>query len=518
MPKQAISGETDEALIYCAEAAPKIFDPGSEFDGPMLAMVSLPIFDRLVDYEPGTTDLVPALSESWTVSEDGKVYTFKLRSNVHFHSTDWFTPSRPMNADDVVFSFRRQLDEKHPWFGENEVGAYGPIAEMRDIIERIEAVDDVTVEFQLTQPFSPFISNLGIGLASIVSAEYANAVDADGDRSRFIREPVGTGPFRFESDTLDVAIRYSANSEYWGPLPRTPKLIASIVTDQAVRTQKVVSGECHIAPYPTPAEIERLKKLDNVRVAETAGLNFAFLAFNTLQPPFDDPQVRRAVAMSIDKETIIEVVYSGRAQSANTPVPPGLWAHAEGLAGVGYDPATATKIIEAKGLRGTKLKLWAMPVQRDYNPNGRRMAEIIAADLEKIGIEPEIVSYEWADYLKRSRDPKRDGAVFLGWVADTIDPVNFLGTMFTCGNVGGTNRSQWCDERYDSLIEQSFKTADRQARIALYKKAQALLMEEMPLVPIAYARVADIMTSNVRGFVQEPMGWHRFHRAYLEGD
>ncbi len=511
----AARADTD-TLVYCAEAAPRSFDPAAYFDGATMATVSLPLFDRLVDYEPGTTDLVPSLAESWSVSDDGMTYTFKLRPGVAFHETEWFTPTRRLTSEDVVFSFARQFFEDHPWYGENDAGAYGPLSDMREWVKSIEAPDEATVVFHLNQPYAPFLTNLAMGTAAIVSAEYAANLDAGGDRTDFAARPIGTGPYQFVGYTKDVAARHRAHPAHWRGPAKTRNLVVAIATDQAVRTEKVVAGECHVAPYPSPAELARLRALPQVTVHETAGLNYAYFAFNTLQEPFDDQRVRRAIAMAIDKESIISAVYDGRAVASRSPVPPTLWGHNAEAPMASYDPAGARALLAEAGVEDLTMTVCAMPVQRDYNPNGRRMAELILADLAEVGITAEIVSYEWAEYLKRSKDEERDGAVLLGWVADIVDPENFLSPMFKCASVGGSNRANWCNPAYQALIDEAATATSDAIRTELYAEAQVIFANDLPHVPIAHAYFADIASDRVEGYVQEPMGWHRFHAVSLK--
>ena len=512
----AFAAEDADTLIYCAEAAPRSFDPSGFGDTATAAAVALPMFDRLVDYEPGTTEIVPSLASSWTVSEDGKTYTFELRRDVRFHDNERFSPTRPMTAADVVFSFQRQLDESHPWYGANEVVPYGPIFDIRDLVETVEALDDHTVVFRLNQPHGSFLSLLAVTAASIVSAEYAAALDDAGDRSDFIAKPIGTGPFRFVHYAPDAATRLTANQDHWRGRPKLENLIVAVVVDQAVRTQKMLAGECHVAPHPNPAEIDQLQATEGIRVMEVPAMNYAYLAFNTQTAPFDRPDVRRALTMAIDRDQMIDIIYDGRAEVAHTPVPPGLWSHNVDVAATPYDPEGARKLLESAAVGPLELKIWAMPVQRAYNPNGRRMAEMIIADLEKVGVQASIISFEWGEYTKRSREIDRDGAVLLGWNADTIDPDNFLSPMFTCPNVAGSNRAQWCSEDYDRLIDAARTETDQERREDFYRQAQALFAEQLPQVPIAYATIVSLVSDKVEGFVMEPTGWHRFHNVTVK--
>ena len=512
----AAADDHPDTLVYCSEASPRSFDPAIYPDGATMAAAHLTLYNRLVDYEPGRTKLVPSLAVSWSVSADDKTYTFKLRSGVQFHTTPWFKPSKPLSAEDVLFSFRRQIDETHSWYGENEAAKYGPMVSLRELVAAIEAPDDQTVVFRLKQPSAPFLANLAMGVSSIVSAEYAAQLDAADARGALATQPVGTGPFTFVDYQKDVAVRYRAFGEYWDGRARMDNLIIAITPEQTVRAQRVVAGECHISPYPSPTQIDTLKSTPGIRVEATAGLNFSYMAFNTRQKPFNDVRVRQAISMAIDRKAMLEAVYYSQARLTAVPLPPNLWGYNSDVEVPAHDPARARRLLDSAGVESIKMKLWSMPVQRDYNPNSRRMAELIAADLSAIGIEVEIVSFEWGEYLQRAKDADRDGAVLLGFIADTVDPDNFVSTLFSCKNVGGTNLSNWCDREVDDLIVKASSSPDRSVREQLYKSVQSKIASELPLVPFANATFSVVVSDRVDGYVVEPMGWHRFHKVSLK--
>jgi len=155
------------------------------------------------------------------------------------------------------------------------------------------------------------------------------------------------------------------------------------------------------------------------------------------------------------------------------------------------------------------MKVWAMPVQRPYNPNARRMAELIQEDFSKIGVTVEIVSYEWGEYLSRSKAEDRDGAVLLGWTGDNGDPDNFLAVLLGCDGVGGSNRAQWCNEEFDGLIKKA-KSGTAEERTKLYEEAQVVFKREAPWATIAHSVVFMPMRANVTGYIMDPLGGHWF--------
>lgn len=512
----AASDDNPNSLIYCSEASPRSFDPAIYPDGATMAAAQLTLYNRLVDYEPGGTKLVPSLASSWSVSADNKTYTFKLRPGVEFHTTPWFKPSRPLTAEDVLFSFRRQIDETHSWYGQNEAAKYGPMVSLRELIVAIEAPDDQTVVFRLNRPSAPFVANLAMGVSSIISAEYAAQLSKADKRGSLATHPVGTGPFTFLDYQKDVAVRYQAFEKYWDGKARSENLIIAVTPDQTVRAQRIIAGECHISPYPSPTQIDSLAATPGIHIESISGMNFSYMAFNTRQEPFNDVRVRRAISMAIDRRAILEAVYSSQARPTAVPLPPNLWGYNAEVEVPAHDPDGARRLLESAGVETVKMKLWSMPVQRDYNPNSRRMAELIAADLSAIGVETEIVTFEWGEYLKRAKDAGRDGAVLLGFIADTVDPDNFVSTMFSCKNVGGTNLSNWCNREVEDLMGKAAVSSDHGVREQLYQTIQSKIASELPLVPLANATFSVLVSDRVNGYVVEPIGWHRFHKVSLK--
>ena len=512
----AATDDLASALVYCSEASPRSFDPAIYPDGATMAASHLPIYNRLVDYEPGSTKIVPSLASSWSISADNKTYTFNLRRDVQFHKTPWFEPTRPLTAEDVIFSFGRQIDEAHPWYGQNEAAKYGPMVSLRSQVNSIEAPDNRTVIFKLKQPYAPFLSDLAMGVSSIISAEYANQLERSGTRNELATNPVGTGPFTYLDYQKDVAVRYQAFEDYWDGKAKTKNFIIAITPDQTVRAQKVIAGECHVSPYPSPTQVESLEATPGIHVETVDGLNFSYMAFNTKKEPFNDVRVRKAISIAIDRNAILAAVYYSQARLAATPIPPNLWGFNAALKVPEHDLDGARELLKSVGVSKLKLKLWSMPVQRDYNPNSKVMSELIAADLSAIGIDTEIVTYEWGEYLNRSKDVDRDGAVLLGFIADTVDPDNFISTLFSCRNVGGTNLSNWCNHEVDEMITKAATSSDRIEREQLYKTVQSKIALEFPMIPFAYAAFSVVVSDRVRGYVIEPMGWHRFNNVSLE--
>ena len=251
LPPASVFGKT---LVFCSEGDPGTLNP--QVASTKTGMnAGRPIFNNLVEYAPGTTDLTPSLAESLSISRDGREYTFHLREGVKFHSSKTFTPTRTMNADDVIFSLSRQWKVEHP-FHDVSGGAYYYFedAGLPELLKSIEKINDYTVRISLNRSEAPFLADLAMPFGVIQSAEYADHLLQAGEPEKFDKEPIGTGPFAFAAYLADVAVRYRAFDDYWAGRQPVDTLVFSITPSASVRLIKLKSGECHVAAYPAPAD------------------------------------------------------------------------------------------------------------------------------------------------------------------------------------------------------------------------------------------------------------------------
>jgi dipeptide transport system substrate-binding protein len=505
-------GAYAKSLIYCSEGSPEGFDPAAYTSGTTFDASSRTAYNRLVEFEHGKTTLAPGLAESWEISPDGLNYTFHLRKGVKFQTTDYFTPTRDLTADDVVFSFMRQLDKNNPWYSYTNGISYDYFVSMSlpQELKSVEKVDDNTVKFTLNTPDAAFLADMGMDFASIISKEYADSLAKAGNQAQMNQKPVGTGPFIFVDYQQDAAIRYKANPDYWGGKPKIDDLVFAITTDPAVRAQKLKAGECDIASYPNPADVADLKADTDLKVDEQAGLNVGYLAYNTMMAPFDKVEVRKALNMSFNKKAMLEAVYQGNAEAAINPIPPTMWGYNKDVKDDPYDPEKAKQMLAAAGVKDLHMKIWAMPVSRPYNPNGRRMAELMQADLAKVGVTADIDTMDWAQYLKTLGSKTRDGAMQAGWTGDNGDPDNFMGTLLGCDAIPSNNYSNWCDKDFDALIKKAKQTSDQAERAKIYEQAEVIFKQQAPWFTVAHSEVFMPMNKKVTGFTMDPLGLHRF--------
>jgi dipeptide transport system substrate-binding protein len=512
-----LAAQAAGTLIYCSEGSPEGFDPARYTAGTTFDAASQPVFNRLVEFERGGTRIEPALAERWEVSADGLTYTFHLRRGVRFHSTEWFKPSRDFNADDVVFTFDRMVNKDNAFQKAAPVAfEYAADMGLPDNLVKIEKPDGHTVRFTLRNVDAAFLANLAMDFASIHSAEYAAQLLRNGTPQDFNTRPVGTGPFVFRRYEKDAQIRYAANPTYFRGKAAIDQLIFAITKDSAVRLQKLRAGECHVSSYPKPAEVEVLKKDPKIKLLTQPGLNVGYLSLNVTRKPFDSLDVRRAINMAIDKKALLDAVYQGAGTPAVNPIPPAMWSYNKQVKDYEYSPEKARALLARAGYpNGFETTLWALPVQRPYNPNGAQAAELIQADLAKVGIRARIVKYEWAEYLKRARAGESDIGMF-GWNGDNGDPDNFMATLLSCAAVGSSNYGQWCHKEYDELINKARQTPRVAERTRLYEKAQEVFKREAPWVPMAHSVVVQPMLKNVEGFRMSPFAIAQFYGVSLK--
>lgn len=510
---ELIQSKTDtKGIVYCSEGSPANFNPQLDTSGTTVDASSHQIYDRLIDFDPVTGDVIPALATSWLVSDEGKTYTFQLRRKVPFHQTDTFKPTRFFNADDVLFSIDRWRLIEHPY---HDISGgrypYTDSLNLSSLITQVKRINGYRVEITLSRPESSFLANLATDFAVILSAEYADKLISRNQKELIDSQPVGTGPYQLASFRQDRYIRYTKHPKYWRPLELTDKLIFDITPSSSLRLAKLLTGECDAIALPAHSELEVIRQQDDLVLDEKPGLNIGFWAFNTSKPPFDNPEVRRALGMAIDKNALIEAIYFNSAIAAKNIVPPTSWAFQADVRSLSYNPIAAKNLLREQGVpEGFSMTVWAMPVQRAYNPNAMKMAELIQAYMQEVGVRINIISYEWSTFRKRLTEGLHD-SVLIGWSADNGDPDNFYRPLLSCAAIeSGTNRAMWCSEEYDLLINKALQFTDIGERTYFYGKANELLAEQLPLIPIAHASRYQAHRQDLHGLVINPYGGVRF--------
>jgi len=506
-----------KTLVYCSEGSPENFTPSLNTTATSHD-AARPLFDKLTQFARGSTRVEPGLAESWTVSPDGKTIEFHLRKGVKFHAgVNGFKPTRDFNADDVLFSFERQWKPDHP-YAKVGGGKFDYFADMglTKLLKAITKVDAYTVRFELNQPDTTMLADLAMPFGSIHSADYADFLATQNHKEQFDQFPVGTGPFQFVSYQKDAVIRFKRNPDYWGEKAKVDSLVYAITPDATARYAKLKAGECHLMIAPRPSDLPEMQKDPSLKVISAPGLNVAIWAFNTQKPPFDKKEVRQAFAMAIDKAAILRDVYQGTGTPAKNMIPPTMWSYNDKVQDWPYDPAKAKTMLAAAGVKAPlEIDLWYMPVQRPYNPNAKRIAEMMQSDLAKVGVEAKLVTYEWGEYRKRLQQGEHITGQ-TGWTGDNGDPDNFF-FLLGCeaARPGGQNVSKWCDKEFDSRLVKAKTLTDQAERTKLYLEMQTILHEEEPQFTIAHSTVFETMRAEVAGYKQSPFGAHEFQGVDL---
>ncbi|ARS51068.1 peptide ABC transporter substrate-binding protein [Ectopseudomonas mendocina] len=499
-------------LSVCTEASPEGFDV-VQYNSLTTTNASADmLMNRLVEFDAEQGKLLPSLARSWSISADGLIYDFKLRDDVPFHHSADFTPSRKLDARDVLFSFQRMLDTKHPW---HQVAASGyPHAQSMQwpsLIAKLEAPDAHSLRITLTRRDATFLATLSMGFASIYSAEYADQLLAAGTPQKLNSAPVGSGPFVFERFQKDAVVRYRANPDYFAGKPGVDRVIFAITPDSAVRLQKLRRGECQIALSPKPQDVQAIAGDARLKIAQTAAFMTAFVGINSQHAPLDKPQVRQAINLAFDKASYVKAVFEGSAEPASGPYPPNTWSFARELPGYAHDPARARALLAEAGLaEGFKTTIWTRPSGSLLNPNPSLGAQLLQADLAKVGITAEIRVIEWGELIRRAKAGEHD-LLFMGWAGDNGDPDNFLTTQFACASVeSGLNFARYCDATLDKLIADGKASSDQGERRRLYQQAQTLIQEQALWLPLAHPTAFALLSDKVQGYKVSPFGRQNF--------
>ncbi|WP_412460670.1 ABC transporter substrate-binding protein [Pseudomonas sp. SC11] len=500
-------------LVVCTEASPEGFDIVQYTTAVTADASAETVFNRLVDFKPGTTDIEPALAERWEISDDGLTYTFHLRQGVKFHTTDYFTPTRAFNADDVLWSLNRQLDPVHPWHDKTSVGyPYFESMAFKDLLKSVTKTDDHTVVITLTRPEAPFLRDMAMAFTSIYSAEYGDQLLKAGKTGELNSKPIGTGPFVFQRYNKDAQVRYKANPDYFRGKPPSETLVFAIATDNNVRLQKLRANECQIALYPKPDDVPGIKTDARLKVAEIEALVTGYIALNTEHKYLSDVRVRQAINIAFDRQTHVDQLFGkGNALVAVNPYPPTLIGYNTDNRNPPRDLDKARALLKEAGVpEGTTFTLFTRNGGGPTNPNPRLSAEMLQADLASIGLKLDIRVMEWAEMLRRAKKGEAD-LVSAGWAGDNGDPDNFLGPMLSCEAAkSGENYARWCNPKFQELITQARLIIDNEQRAALYRQALAVYDADLPWIAMAHPKMFTALRQNVEGYVISPLTNNNF--------
>ncbi len=477
-------------LIVGQIAEPKALDPAA-VTAVNDFRILMNVYDGLVRYKDGTLETEPALATGWEISDDGTVYTFTLREGVKFHDGSDF------NAEAVKFNFDRMLNEDHPY---HNTGPF-PLSFFFSSVQEVEAVDDLTVRFTLDAPYAPFLSNLAYPTGLMVSPAAVMEHGAD-----FGRNPSGTGPFTFTEWRSNEAVVVEANPDYWDGAPALQAVVFRPISDANTRTAEMLAGGIDMMVEVPPVALSEFQG-DQFNLVEQAGPHVWFLILNAKEGPFADVRVRQAANYAINKEALVNDVLEGTAAVAAGPTPPAFaWAYNDALEPYPYDPDKARALIAEAGAEGAELTFYV-------TEGGSGMLDPVAmgtamqADLEAVGFDVTIETYEWNTFLGQVNpglEGKADMAQ-MAWMTNDPDTLPYLALRTEAWpDQGGFNSGYYSNAEVDMLLEAARVSTDQAERARLYKQMQEIVREDAPWVFVANWKQNAVTSDRVENFALQP--------------
>ncbi|NPV72872.1 MAG: ABC transporter substrate-binding protein [Pelotomaculum sp.] len=476
-------GRDGDILIYARGQDSITLDPALAQDEESNKVISN-VFEGLVRFKPGTTEIEPCLAEAWRASPDGREWTFYLRKNVKFHD------GTPFNSGAVRFSIERQMSP--PFTGKTTYASFA-----FGMVDKIITPDPYTVKFVLKYPYAPFLHNLAMPAAApVVSPAAATALGEE-----FGQKPVGTGPFCFSEWKKGKIITLKANRDYWGGRPEQEKLVFTVIKNGRLRALALKLGLADIVDGITPPDARYLEH-KGFKVLKKPGLDIHYLGFFTDKEPFNNPEIRKAVSMAIDREQIVSGVLHGFAFPANGPLPPGVLGYDPEARPLPYDPEGAKEILARNGYAdGLKITIITYTNPRPYNPpGGEKVAAALKADLARVGIEAEIKAYPWNQYKEALL--REEGNSFLyGWINDNGDPDNFLYTLLSSSQIdNGLNTARYKNREVDFLLVSAQQETEPVLREQMYRRAVKAIMQDAPWVFLNHSLRIAAASPEIEGF------------------
>jgi ABC-type transport system substrate-binding protein len=506
-----------DTLVFATSGDAARLDPGDVTDNESMERMDN-IFECLVEFKPGTTEIQPCLATSWDISEDGKEIIFNLRKGVKFHDGTDF------NADAVVFSFARQYDNDHPY---NQYGEWVLWKFILGDIEKIEKVDDYTVKLVLHRKNAAIMTSL----AMMFSVAIVSPANAEKYKEDAFKHPCGTGPFKFVEWLKDDHITLEANEEYWRGRPELNKLVFKVISDPSARLLALEVGEIHGMEYPNPSDFDRIKANDNLSLMTAPGMNIGYMAINTgygyldvnkngvrdddeplektpgYLEPLTKKEVRQAINMAIDKQAIIDSIYMGTAVKAKNGIPPFMLGYNDEIEDYPYDPERAKELLTEAGYPdGFEVTLYVMPVSRAYMFDPPKIGEAIQSYLGNIGIKVNFYQVDWGTYIQEVQAGNHQMCL-LGITGDTGDTNDFMSYCYAPNSAAiglASNQAFYLNEELQDSIDNALQTYDEDERAENYKKAQELIHEDAPWVYLAHSNQNLVFSKNVHDFVLYP--------------
>lgn len=458
-------------VVYRLNADPTTLDPAYIVDVTG-GSISAKLFNGLVRLDPALR-VIPDIARTWEVLDSGRTYVFHLRRDVSFSN------GRAVTAEDFRYTFERVLSpmgrSPNTWVFDKVLGAKEYLKGNADRIKGIEVRDSYTLVIRLEQPFAPFLQLLTMNAAYVVPQEEVERRGAD-----FSVHPVGTGPFVLQDWKHNTELTLLRNPSYFDDKPHVEGIRYRIIPEDLTAVTEFELGNIDLIAVPA-YEYSRFRSSEKWKelLASAKGINTYYLGFNCSRPPFNDPEMRKAVAGSLDREKILRTFYEGRGRLASGPVPD-ILRHWPAPVLPAYDPVKSRASISASGGRKSVNTVINFYINTDQEVID--IAEIIQSYLKAAGFQVVIRQLEWSAYKAAINNGEAD-MFWLSWWADYPDPENFLFPLFHSSNHGASgNRSRYTNKEVDRLIEAGQKSTDEKERDKAYMKAEHIIAAESPWV------------------------------------
>jgi peptide/nickel transport system substrate-binding protein len=460
------------------------------------------IYEGLVRYKDNSLEIEPWLATSWTMSPDGKTYTFKLRDGVKFQD------GTPFNAESVKFDIDRLIDKKHPY---NHTGPF-PFIFLLGPIASTEITGPMTIVFHLSAPYAPMMTMLAGALGGVVSVSPAAVKRYD---KEFNRHGGGTGPFIFTTWESGQRFVLEANKNYWGPKPKLAGLVFRPIIDENARVSEMLSGGTDLTIEVPPDNVATFKGSDKFTYYEQPGPHIWYLLLNCEEKPFDDKRVRQAANYAINKDALANQILKGTATVAAGPTPSAFtWAHDNNLKPYPYDPAKAKQLLAAAGYPNGVDVTFYVTESGSGMLSPQLMGTAIQADLAAVGIRAKIETYEWNTFLgKIMRGMKGKANIAeLSFMAQDPD----MHPSLTLRSDAPLNSGGYSNPKVDALLAAGRVESNLVKRAAIYKQFQDIVYEDAPWVFIVNWKQNAVSAANVKGFQLHPSFLLRLWDVYKE--
>lgn len=506
LPPSSPTAAPAGALVYGSAGPPVNLEPGNITDGNSV-IVQEQIYNRLIETKPGTTELQPGLATEWKASQDGKTWTFKLRSGVKFHDGTDF------DAEAVKFNVERWWDEKHE-FGYRTAGKTYEIwrdifgdfkGKPESLLQNITVQGKDTITFVLKQPFASFPAAIASGYFGIASPTAIKKAGAQYGTPSSLA--VGTGPYVFKEWRSGDRIVLEKNPNYWKPgFPKSNQLVMRFITDPAARLAQLRAGTIDFTVDLAPDQLKEVQSDATLDMLKRPSLNVGYLALNPSYPPLSKLEVRQAIAVALNKKEIVKAFWGELGENSPHFTPPLMQEfQSEQVQDYPFNPQAAKQALTQAGYpNGFPLKLWYMPVSRPYFPNPKPIAEAFAADLSAIGIKVNLQTKDWAAYLADRNKSPGFQAFMLGWTGDYGDPDTFYYPHFGPGST--KDIGSWKNEQLFTLLDKGRATTDKAERSKIYKQIDELLYTEAVRIPIVHSQPLLAKRKSVSGWTPSPLG------------